>query len=447
LHKIVIVGAGPAGIAAGAVLAKAGLSITLIDEGSQPGGQIHRAPAPGLALDMRALLGRSHADYRRFHVTAENLCGQVDYQPGTLAWNVYDRAVQVTAAAGLAAVPYDALVIATGATDRVMPVAGWTLPGVFTLGGAQALLKGQGCLIGTQVAFCGSSPLLYVAALQYQQLGGRVAAVIDTTPFRSKLRAVPNLLAAPAMLAKGLRSMAALRRRGIPIVHGARIEAFEGEDRVSAVSYRDAGGGQHRVACDGVAYGHGLRSESQLAEVAGCSLQYDAVQRQYRPVVDRDGRAGRGIYLAGDGGTIGGAEAARVSGALAGAAILADLGVAAPAPDVAALRRSLRRLRRFQAGVAEAFAWPHAAAAALADAVVICRCENVTVGEVRQAIRQGASEANRVKAATRCGMGRCQGRFCGPALAELTAATPLDRLRAQPPIKPLPIAAAQGAPL
>jgi NADPH-dependent 2,4-dienoyl-CoA reductase/sulfur reductase-like enzyme len=450
--RAVVVGAGPAGVAAVAVLARASVEVTLVDEGREPGGQIYRTPAPGLGLDMRRLLGPGFGAYREFHETAGALRDRIDYRPLTLAWSIHDGAVHIASADGFSVLPYDVLILATGATDRVMPVPGWTLPGVFTLGAAQALLKDQGCLVGRRVVFCGSSPLLYLAALQYWRMGGTVAAVIDTTRFSDKIRAMPRMLAEPRLLAEGLRTMGTLIRRRIPIVHGATIERFEGDGRLSALVYRQRGRSPEKVACDAAAYGHGLRPETQLAELAGSEMRYDQFLRLRVAAADDDGRIGRGIYVAGDGGTIGGVLGAGASGTLAGAAALRDLGVHNPV-DLTMLRRMLDRQRRFQRGAMTAFAWPARQVCGLDDSVTLCRCENVSVGEVRAALRQpiGASEANRVKAATRCGMGRCQGRFCGPALAELTAAglgradAPLDWLRAQAPVKPLPIALAGSA--
>jgi NADPH-dependent 2,4-dienoyl-CoA reductase/sulfur reductase-like enzyme len=337
-------------------------------------------------------------------------------------------------------------VLATGATDRVAPLQGWTLPGVYTLGASQVVLKEQGCLIGREVVFCGSSPLLYLVALQYARLGARVS-VLDTTRLAAKVAAIPRLAAAPTTLAKGFGYMAGLKRAGALMRHGVRLLRFEGEDGVTAVHYRDAAGAEHRVPCDAVAYGFGLRPEAQLAELAGVKLHFDAMHRQWFPFADDSGRCGNCIYVAGDGAAIGGSEGATVSGRLAALALLADRVQPVHPGDLPA---RLLRLRRFQRGVAQAFAWPHEAVAALDDAVPVCRCENVTAGQVRAALRQefGGTEVNRMKAATRCGMGRCQGRYCDLAASELTAATlgrqdqPLDRLRVQPPVKPLPIATA-----
>jgi NAD(P)H-nitrite reductase large subunit len=295
--------------------------------------------------------------------------------------------------------------------------------------------------------FCGSSPLLFLAAVQYARFGAAVT-VLDTTPLGAKISAVPGLAAsAPRQLAKGIGLMAALRRRGRPMHLGVTLLGFEGEGGVTGVRWRDARGVERVTACDAVAYGHGLRPESQLAEIAGAALRFDRLRRFHAPEADALGRCGNGLYVAGDGAAIGGAEAAEVSGRLAAMALLADRGESV---EFGALPERLARLRRFQDGLARAFAWPHAQVAALADGVTVCRCEQITAGEVRAVLapRLGAAEVNRMKAATRCGMGRCQGRYCGHAAAEITAAAlgradaPLDRLRAQPPVKPLPIASA-----
>jgi NADPH-dependent 2,4-dienoyl-CoA reductase/sulfur reductase-like enzyme len=247
--------------------------------------------------------------------------------------------------------------------------------------------------------------------------------------------------------------MTQLKRRGVPILHGATVEGFEGNGRLTAVLYRSTRGGLARIACDGAAYGHGLRPESQLAELAGCTLGYDPVQRLHLPVLDGEGRAAERIYVAGDGGRIGGGQAAALSGALAAASLLDDLQMSSDSVDRAAYRGALARLYRFQDGLATAFRWPREQAATLDDGTILCRCENVSVGEVRDALHQAlaSADSNRVKAVTRCGMGRCQGRYCGAALAELVAAAcgraddELDRLRAQAPVKPLPIALADGS--
>jgi NADPH-dependent 2,4-dienoyl-CoA reductase/sulfur reductase-like enzyme len=414
----------------------------------------YRAPPPELGLDVDSLLGTEAAKFHRVHATFDRVRNACDYRSRTTAWGVFDNTLYVHGPAGQATITYDALILATGATDRVLPLPGWTLPGVFTLGGAQVLLKDQGCLIGRRVVFCGSSPLLYLAALQYRQMGAEIAAILDTTSFLRKVRAARDLLASPGTLRRGLAYMAKLKACGVRIAQGARLLAFEGERTVSAVLYRRGEGPPQRVACDAVAFGFGLKPETQLAELAGCRLAYNQHFRQWLPAADADGRCGNGLYVAGDGATIGGADAAELSGAIAAHALLHDLRMNAHAvPDLGAMRRELTRLRRFQRGLARAFAWPFEEAEWIGDDVIVCRCENVTAGELRDALFADlpACEVNRAKALTRCGMGRCQGRFCGLAVAEIMAAAlrrPLEQsghLRAQAPVKPLPMTAGDGA--
>jgi len=446
--RVAIVGAGPAGIAAAGVLAAHGTAPVVIDEAQRPGGQIFRKPRPGLRLDIEGLLGAEAQSYRRTHAAFDALRDRIDYRPQTLAWAADDRTLHTIRGAEAAAIEFDALILATGATDRTLPVAGWTLPGVFTLGGAQVLLKEHGCMIGRRVAFCGSSPLLYLAATQYRQMGAEIVAVLDTTPFAGKIAAATDLLAAPGTFARGLRYMASLRRAGVALYHGVTLRAFVGVAGVEAVRFVDRNGEESTLACDAVAFGFGLKPETQLAELAGVPLDYDPVFRQWLPRVDTDGRCGS-IYLAGDGATVGGAQAAALTGTLAACAVLEDHKVAVTGVDHARARRQVARLRRFQRGLARAFAWPVEVIHGLDDGVMICRCEGIAAGDLRAAIRAdfGPTEVNRLKAITRCGMGRCQGRFCALAAAELTAqarGVPLEavgRLRVQPPVKPLPLLA------
>jgi thioredoxin reductase/bacterioferritin-associated ferredoxin len=445
--NVAIVGAGPAGIAAASALVAHGIMPVMIDEGRRPGGQIYRQPRPGLRLDIAALLGAETDNYRRTHAIFERLRDRIDYRPQTLAWGIEDRTLHTIRDHSATTIAFDAIILATGATDRTLPIKGWTLPGVFTLGGAQVLLKEHGCLIGQRIVFCGSSPLLYLAATQYRVMGAQIVAVLDTTPFAAKATAI-DLLAAPRTFARGLGYMASLRRAGVPLHHGVRLRAFEGTDGVESVRFDDRQGREIVLPCDAVAVGFGLKPETQLAELAGAALRYNPLSRQWLPQADADGRCGDNVYVTGDGATVGGAQAAALTGTLAACAVLEDFKLAIAGVDRARMRRQVARLRRFQRGLARAFACPVDVVSDLDDNVMVCRCEGVSAGDLRAALRAefGPTEVNRLKAITRCGMGRCQGRFCGLAAAELTAHAlgvsleAVGRLRVQPPVKPIPLA-------
>lgn len=448
MASVVIVGAGPAGMAAAAALAAHGVRPVVLNENAQPGGQAWRRPTAPVAPDMRRLLGSEFSKFERAHAAFAHALPRIDHRPETLAWNVFEGEVFAQSGRRGSALRYDALILATGATDRMLPVPGWTLPGVYTLGAAQTLLKDQGASIGQRVVFVGASPLLYLAAVQFRAMGVEVAAVLDTTGFGAKARAAPAMLSADARTTlRGLGYMARLRRDGVALHLGASGITIEGEGRVAALRFRTASGAEQRIDCDAVALGFGLRPEIQLAELAGAALRFDPVFRQWLPDADADGRAGPGLYVAGDGATIGGADAAELSGRLAALAVLADAGRTVPEAERATLRGGLARLRRFQQAMAGAFAWPAHWLADTPPETPLCRCEGVTLGAMRDAVAQplGPGEVNRAKAVTRCGMGRCQGRYCGLATAEVIAQARgvpiagIGRLRVQAPVKPVPL--------
>jgi NADPH-dependent 2,4-dienoyl-CoA reductase/sulfur reductase-like enzyme len=321
---------------------------------------------------------------------------------------------------------------------------------VYTLGAAQIALKYQACAIGSRTVFVGSTPLLYLAAYQYARAGACVAAVVDTGTWGAKASGTRGMLAAPAMIAKGLYYMAALRARRVPVFHGAAAIEFTGTSAVDTVRLRLPNGEAREIACDAVAMGFHLRSETQLAELAGCGFEYDTATRQWAPAVDEDGRAGSGVYLAGDGMRIGGADAAETGGSLAALALLADCGVLSrDDARIAKLRSAHRRQLSFQRGVLRAFPFPQSLVENAPDDVLLCRCESISVGAYRAAAATGldTDDVNRRKAFSRVGMGRCQGRYCGLAAMDVLAAQraipPQDagRLRAQAPVKPLPLSA------
>lgn len=449
--RVVVVGAGPAGVRAAETLVRHGLRPVVIDEAPKSGGQIYRRPPPvgGFVRSARALYGFEAAKAERLHRAFDGILPQLDHRPGTLAWEVERGHLHCYRYADgrRFVVEWDALLLATGATDRVLPVPGWTRPGVFSLGGAQIALKYQGCAVGRRVLFLGSGPLLYLVAYQYAKAGAEVAGVLDTAPFGAKLRALPGLCQDAATFAKGLWYVAWLKAHGVPIVHGVRPIEILGNGQVEGLAYATPYGMRHARA-DALALGWGLRAETQLAELAGCRLVFDDLDRQWLPERDRDGRAVgiAGIYLAGDGAGIAGADAAEAAGELAALAILADHGIAVSAPRQAARRRRLKRIQAFRRALETAFPFPAHLAVGLPDDAILCRCEAVTALEFRaSAGRLDATELNRAKAYSRAGMGRCQGRTCGPAAAEILAATlakpvaEVGRFRAQPPVKPLPV--------
>lgn len=449
--RAVVIGAGPAGTRAVEQLVRAGLAPSWIEESPDGGGRIFQRPPPGFARRPRDLYG---ADARRataLHATLDALKPRTDWRPDTLAWNIRPRDRQLDLLTGgtlRATLDYDALILCTGAMDRVLPIPGWTLPNVTTLGGAQIALKAQGVGIGARPVFIGTGPLLVLAALQYAKAGAPPALVLDTTSFRDKAFASAGLLWNLPTFLRGLRYTAELRLRRIPFAEDATPIAIEGEGRAAALRWRDAGGREHVTPCDAVAMGWGLKPEAQLADLAGIPFRFDADQRNWVPEHDAAGRTPvPGVYLAGDGAGIGGAEVAELAGARAAQALLEDAGK----PFDHALRYHLdTRLRteaRFRHALERAFPFPARLARMMPDETLLCRCEAITAGALREAALEGAPEVNRAKALSRIGMGRCQGRVCGPPAAEVLSAAlnipvqDVGRLRGQMPVKPIPVLA------
>jgi len=448
--RVIIVGAGPSGVRCAETLVAAGLRPTLVDENRRDGGQIYRRQPDNFTRPYAKLYGTEAGRAQSLHESFDALRDKVDYLPETLAWNIFDKKLHVVRDEVTSALPYDALIICSGATDRLMPVKGWHHAGTYSLGASQIALKAQACAIGRQIVFMGTGPLLYLVASQYIKAGAKVAAVLDTSPLMRRVMALPKLLARPSVLLNGLGLVAGIKRAGVPVLTGVTPVEIKGESEngVQSVLIRDSRGNKRTFECDAVAVGYHLRPETQLADLARCAFRFEQETRQWLPEVGEDGRTSvPGVYLAGDGMRVLGADAAEIGGRLAAMAVLKDLRLKVSDEELQRLRAEQASMERFRQGLAQAFPWPAEQAAQLPDEAIVCRCEAITAGELRRVVcDMGAQEANRAKAFSRVGMGRCQGRYCGHAGAEViahAAGIPVEqvgRLRGQSPVKPLSIA-------
>ncbi|TIN01860.1 MAG: NAD(P)/FAD-dependent oxidoreductase, partial [Mesorhizobium sp.] len=363
--RIVIVGAGPAGIRAAATLVDAGLHPVVIDEGHRAGGQIYRRPPAGFVRTPEQLYGSEADKARALHLLFDRMAdeGRLTYCARSSVIAVHEGRLHVLGEGGAEVVFYDRLILATGASDRVAPIPGWQNAGVYSLGAAQIALKAQGVALGRRIVLIGSGPLLTLVGMQLLKAGADVAAVLDTSSWRQQMRGFWGLAARPIVALRGLALRARLGRRYHAGVTPLQIEA-DGRG-VTGMRWRDAGGRERVTPCDMIGIGWHLRAETHLTDLVGCAFTYDEQWRQWLPKTDRMGRAGNGIYLAGDGARPLGADGAEIAGRLAAAACLADLG--SPVPSVGADLRRLARLERFARGLAQAFRWPGAMVRALPD--------------------------------------------------------------------------------
>lgn len=448
-HDLVIMGAGPAGISAALTAASLGLKTVLLDEQPNAGGQIYRNVTVADPT-ITALLG---PDYTRGYALAKRLTdADVEVRHDTMVWDVARDLTVTTLRSGQSEqVRAPQLIAATGAMERPSPIPGWTLPGVMNAGAAQIALKTAGSVPSGPVVLAGGGPLLLLVACQLLDAGATLAGIVETSPASNRwtaLRHLPAALEAPASLFKGIRMVQRLRAAGIPWFTGATQLTVRGNDRAEALCFT-AGGRTHQLGATVVLLHHGVVPNTQLTRLLRVAHDWSDAQLAWHPRTDDWGQTSlAGLRIAGDGAAIAGALAAEASGTLAalGAAqALGRLSAAACAERAAPARKALRqqlRIRPFLDALYRPPQWINTPA----DDTMVCRCEEVSAGHVRDMARQGCQGPNQTKFFSRCGMGPCQGRLCGLTVTQLLASelglppAQVGAYRIRAPLKPVPLA-------
>ncbi|ADD43760.1 NAD(P)/FAD-dependent oxidoreductase [Stackebrandtia nassauensis] len=451
MMRVVVIGAGPAGMAAAHAAAGAGVPVLLIDSEAKLGGQYHRQSATdgtekfalpdGVEYWAESVVWAIEpiAGGHRVHVSTGPADG-----PGRVS-----RSVNTAA-----------LVLATGAHDRALPFPGWDLPGVVTAGAAQALAKGQGVAIGQRVLLSGTGPFLLPVAASLVDVGARVEAVLEantvltgwlrpgeesatTEPRRGgrhtaralaerdttsrqpgKLadwsRQLSGAVTSPGKAAELAGYLGLLARQRIPYRSRQAVIAAHGDDRVEAatvakldVNWRVVPGSQRDVEVDAVCVGFGFTPQLELATAVGC-----AVADGFVTVDISQATSVAGVFAAGELTGIGGAVLSEHEGTVAGTAAAIALGARVKRPSKAL--RHIRTGRRFAAAMAAAYPVRSGWQSWLSDDTLVCRCEEVSCRELRSAVDEHRADGVRaVKLVSRAGLGRCQGRICGRNVAEL----------------------------
>ncbi len=443
-YDVAVIGAGPAGLAAAAACAQAGLDTVLFDEQASPGGQVYRSitttPLAGTKVlgedsGKGALLAKSF------------LASSAQYVPGATVWSLTpQREIGVSVGGGSALVTARRVILATGALERPFPIPGWTLPGVMTAGAGQILLKSSGLVPEGPTVLAGCGPLLWLLAWQYLQAGRKIDALLDTTPVENRALALPHVfsfLVSPYLF-KGLALMRAVKRE-VRVIGGVTALRAIGTDRVESIAWRRHDGAEESIPVQTLLLHQGVVPNVNLAMSVGIEHRWDDGQLCFSPVLDADGGTSiPGIAIAGDGAGIAGAQAAAWRGMLAALSAIRELAPHAKQAPVEIARRALARFcrgRRFL----DLYYRPAKAFRIPSGDTIVCRCEEITAKQVADTVALGCPGPNQMKSFLRCGMGPCQGRFCGLTVTELiaqergVAPQEVGHYRLRPPVKPITV--------
>jgi thioredoxin reductase len=456
---LVIIGGGPAGMAAAVEARRAGVeSVCILDEGISLGGQVYRRFGPGFTVSDQHAAGR---EFRAGQTLIdEAMASGADIRTSTVVWGIWDKRIAlVRDDVSASTIEARAIIIATGARDRPVAIPGWTLPGVITAGAAKTMVAIQRVLPGRRILMAGSGPLALAFSAQLQALGANIVEVAEAAP-------APRSLSLAKLFMEGdletmidaARYRAKLMISRVPLSYSTIIVRIEGGDEVQRAvlarvdrDWRVVPGSERTVEVDTVVLGYGLESSSELSRLIGCKLSYDRQRGGWIPERDAELRTSvSGVFAAGDGSGIGGAKHAEAEGRVAGIAAARDLGALGAGEAnsrIAVVHARLMRMDRFLTTLNRLYLVGPGLFELATDETVICRCEERTLADLDALIAEGVRDPNIVRALSRIGMGRCQGRNCASNVAAAIARRDncppelVAPLSVRPPVKPVPVAA------
>lgn len=449
-YDAIVIGAGPAGLACGAEMAEKGLSVAVLDEQASPGGQIYRNISKASA-QQHTILG---ADYTAgLDVLKKFQDAHLDYLPQARVWQAEPTGEVFLSHDGSSGkLTADYLVLSTGAMERPVPFPGWTLPGVMTCGGMSNLFKDSSLSPTEPVVLAGSGPLLWLVAEHLFALNSPIAAILDTTPLGQVIPAMkhlPKALKRFGYMMKGVKMIADVHitamKAKVPIHRNVKNLRAEGGDKLERVKAM-CGSKELVFEATTLLVNEGIIPNTSLLRQVGCKHTWDATQHYWHPEVSEDGRTNLPtVFVAGDGNFVHGAKSAEYKGQLTALTIALEMHRISQAEydkQTQLVRNELEKELHPRPFIDALYA-PRKNLYTMPDSTVVCRCEGVTAGRIRDLVQDGLTDHNEIKAIIRCGMGPCQGRMCGPAVHELIvecsgiAPQNARQHRLRPPIKPV----------
>lgn len=454
--ELAIIGGGPGGVVAAIEAAKAGVKVILLDENESPGGQIYRQFEKGFKVTDAEVLGGDYEKGLDLLNQFSSLSDKIEYLNNSTVWGIFDNNTLAFARNGASSsIGYKKLLIANGAYDRPVPFPGWTLPGVLTAGGAQKLVKTERILPGKKILLCGTGPLQLVLAHQILKAGGKIEAILEAGHVSNNwLKGLKGIWGNWDYLNEGWKYLRSIQKAGVPLLYNHIILEARGNGQVEEAvfakvdeNWRPRPGTERTAAVDTICLGYGFVPSTELTMLAGCKHRYDRLLGGYIPLRSENMETSvPGIYAVGDGAGVAGSKVAIEEGRIAGTAIAGSLDYISDTDAAKNIKQSGKLLDKYNRlrKVLDEMSMPRPGLYELAtDDTVICRCEEVTLKEIKRAMADETKQVKDLKRKTRAGMGPCEGRMCGPSLIEIMRNQPNASpegpgyLNPRPPVKPI----------
>ncbi len=451
-YNVIIVGSGFAGIVSADILSGHGLSVLLVDENFHSGGQLLRKISDELGDSKKhrntyiKRLGNRFLDKLKKN--------RIEILKRSVVLGIYDKNEMLIEVDNkkVEKFYYDNLIFATGARERFLPFKGWTLPGVISTGMSQVLMKSYGVLPSKRVLVAGSGLFLFSVTYELLKNGAKVISVLESTPFMNKVKLLPSLIHAPSKAAEGILYMSKIVSSGVSIKYNTRVLEARGsnvlEEVVIAKTDRNGNiknGSEKIIKTDSLAIGFGFSPNVELPSLAGCKLEFNRSLGGWIVKVDDEMKTSvDGIFSAGEITGVGGALKSINEGKIAAFSILREMQKISE-KDFNKQNGKLLKERKNNLIFSKYFNTLYGIRAKdldiISDDTVICRCEDVSMGEIRSAVKEGFVTPGALKLSVRAGMGNCQGRTCGPLIYDLLDLSsqdhPKEPFSTRPPVKPV----------